>query len=226
MEKNFYNINLDIFIKIPIEKRKSFQSIFSFIKRKFQIKNIRKSQIDSILKKCKGKFFKVVNKCFQKCLLINVKRFPQTFITNITISYNKLFINKTLIELYKYFNLIDDDMENIISRNQCIPEKQDYFRFLCMSTISELYMIYLESKIYKREIDYVKQQEGRRFACLYQFASNNLIFYYQNCKPNKKKKTLKKNENKFVIVRGDKFETLNTKSKNDITKNNKGNNIQ
>ena len=222
MAKSFYN--LGTFTNIPSERLNSFQSIFSFIKKKLQIKNMRKSHIDSVLKKCKGKFFKAVNECFQKCLSINVKRLPQTFITNITISYNKLFINKTLIELYKYFNLIDEDMEDIISRNECNPGNKEYFKFLCKSTISELYMIYLESKIHKREIEYVRQQEGKRFACLYQFASNNLIFYYQYNKPNKKRKGENKKENKFIILRDDKFITSDKENNIDVNKNNENKN--
>lgn len=217
MENNFYK--LDMLLKIPKEKQGSFQSIFSYIKRKLQIKNTRKSHIDSILKKCKGKFFKSVSECIQKCLLVNIKRLPQSFITNITISYNQLFINKTVIELYKHFDLFNGDIESIIAQNQCVPSKKEYFRFLCMSSISDLYAIYLESKIHKREVEYVKQQEGKRFACLYQFTSNNLIFYYLYNKPNKKRKIVNKKEQRFVIVRDDRLDTTDKEINTDIIKN-------
>ena len=63
MEKNFYN--LGAFTNIPSERLTSFRAIFSFIKKKLQIKNMRKSQIDSILKKCKGKILKQSTNVFK-----------------------------------------------------------------------------------------------------------------------------------------------------------------
>ena len=78
-----YKMNFNFII--PKEYCSRFQSIFSYIKKKNQIKFSRKSQIDSLLKKCKGKFFKTIHEVMNKSLNIVVKRLPQFFITNITI---------------------------------------------------------------------------------------------------------------------------------------------
>ena len=201
---NLFMINFGL--TIPNQFRNSFQSIFAYIKIKFHIKNSRKSYIDSVLKKCKGKFIKAVNECFQKCISIKVKCLPQEFITNISISYNKFFLNKKLIDVYKYFNLINEDT---IQEDHIFKDKIELFKYLCNSTISELYFLYLESKIHKREIIYIRELEGKKFAYLYQFVSDNFTLYYEYNKPNKKKEKSNgniissnmKNKNKFFIVK-------------------------
>ena len=208
-EASIYTINIPL--SIPKTKIYSFQSIFSYIKKKLQIKNSRKFHIDSILKKCKGKFFKTINDCFQKCINLEIKRLPQAFITNITISYNKFFMDKTLIEVYKYFNIINDDMINSFEKNYINKEKEELFKCLCKSTINDLYNSYLESRVHQREINFVSVQEGKRFAYLYQFISDNFISYYKNNKPNKKRNIIKASKekgNKFIIEKKNKDNIL------------------
>ena len=65
-EEEKYKLNFDF--TIPKECTSTFQSIFSYIKKKYQIKFCRKSQIDSLLKKCKGKFFKTIHEIMNKML--------------------------------------------------------------------------------------------------------------------------------------------------------------
>jgi len=65
---------LDFNFSIPKELENNFQGIFSYIKKKFQIKFSRKSHIDSLLKKCKGKFFKTIHEIMNMSLNIIVKR--------------------------------------------------------------------------------------------------------------------------------------------------------
>ena len=85
---------LDFDFSIPKDLKNNFQGIFSYIKKKFQIKFSRKSHIDSLLKKCKGKFFKTIHEIMNLSLNIVVKRLPQKFITNITIEYNQKYLNE------------------------------------------------------------------------------------------------------------------------------------
>ena len=88
----------DVDFEVPKEHRYSFQSIFSYLKKKMQIKNTRKSNIDSLLKKCKGKFFKAIHDAIKLCLNLLVKRIPQKFITNITIEFNQKNFEKKINE--------------------------------------------------------------------------------------------------------------------------------
>ena len=93
-----FRINKDF--NIPENNQTSFQSVFSYLKKKLQVKDTRKSHIDSLLKKSKGKFFKAVHDYLKICLNIITKRLPQTFITNITIDYNQKFLFKKMIKMH------------------------------------------------------------------------------------------------------------------------------
>ena len=106
MNNNHYI--LDFNFPIPKELENNFQGIFSYIKKKFQIKFSRKSHIDSLLKKCKGKFYKTVHEIMNNSLNIIVKRLPQKFITNVTIEYNQKYLQKNIIEVYQEFDLLPD----------------------------------------------------------------------------------------------------------------------
>ena len=112
-----YTINKDICIEIPKEmKSMTFQGFFTFLRKSLQIKYTRRIHIDSILKKCKGKFFKAINDCLRKCLKINIKKLPQSYITNISIEYNKNFFDFTINDLYNYFNLMPYPMDTILQK--------------------------------------------------------------------------------------------------------------
>ena len=109
-------INEDIDNWIPRDKRKSFQKCFSYLRKKLQIKQSRKTYIDSILKKCKARFFKAISDCIRQCLKIHIKKFPQSFITNISIEYNKSMLELTVKEIFMKFNLSNINLfDSIIS---------------------------------------------------------------------------------------------------------------
>ena len=84
-----FTINAEIESWLPQEERISFPRSFSYLRKKLQIKQSRKTHIDSILKKCKARFFKAINDCLKQCVKVQLKKFPQSFITNISIEYNK-----------------------------------------------------------------------------------------------------------------------------------------
>ena len=65
-EQNRCNLNIDF--PIPDKENKTFQSIFTFIRKKLQIKPSRKNHIDSLLKKSKGKFFRAIFEGIKLCL--------------------------------------------------------------------------------------------------------------------------------------------------------------
>ena len=102
-----FTINKDINLYIPKDNKLSFQQTFAYLRKKLQIKPSRKTYIDSILKKCKVRFFKAINECLKQCLKINIKKIPQSFITNISIEKNKLMLELTVQELYKNISNIN-----------------------------------------------------------------------------------------------------------------------
>ena len=179
-----YKLNFDF--TIPKECSSTFQSIFSYIKKKYQIKYCRKSQIDSLLKKCKGKFFKTIHEIMNKCLTIVVKRLPQFFITNINIEYNKKYLEKTVIQIYQEFNNLPD-YKSFKDKNMIKPNKEKLFREFCHYSLNTLYDIYCESQRFQKEINEIHTQEGKRIGHLYEFVALNFSAYYKYSKPPQRK---------------------------------------
>ena len=135
---------------VPKEYCDTFQNIYTYIKKKFQIRLSRKSQIDSLLKKAKSKFFKAINDVMNICINVTVNRLPQSFITNITIEYNQIYLNRNVIELYKEFKLLPD-FDSLIEQNLIKFDKKEIFHeFYCISLL-QLYNMYIESKRFTRE---------------------------------------------------------------------------
>ena len=165
----------------------SFNDIFYAIKKNLHIKQSRKYQVDSLLKKAKCKFFQIIHEIMKYCLSIRVKRLPQPFITNITIEYNRYYLEKTIFQIYHEFNLIanlekfDDEIIKI--------KNKELFKDFSKYKLDELYNVYIESQSYKKDLKEVVVKNGKNVGILYEFVSKNLIYYYRN---NKSKIPLKK----------------------------------
>ena len=187
-----FRINHDI--NIPEHNKNSFQSIFSYLRKKLQVKYSRKSHIDSLLKKSKGKFFKTIHDSLKICLNIIINRLPQKFITNITIEYNQKFLNKKIIDIYREFNLLPS-LKEIISKKLCNEDKIDILKEILNTDFYNLYETYIESDRFKRDINEVKTHDGKRNGILYEFVANNFCFYYLYSKAHIQKD--KKKENNF-----------------------------
>ena len=161
MEKEIkFKIIKDMEIEMPKRKElKTFQNFFTFIRKSLKIKKTRNIHIDSILKKCKSKFYKAVNDCIKKCLKLRIKKVPQTFITNISIRYNRQFLEYTIYELYQILNLIPFPIETILQKEYCLQSKVSFFKYLLLSRIDDLYSIYIKSKRYKKDIKLMKKKK-------------------------------------------------------------------
>ena len=193
LQRNDYNyiINVDFLTQKELSLN-NFHEIFLSIRRKLHIKHSRKSEVDSLLKKAKCKFFQTVHNIMKYCLNITVNRLPQVFITNINIEYNRNYLEKTIIQIYNEFDLIQkvkiiDEIDNDIIR---IKDKE-LFKIFSKYKIYELYEEYIESQCYKKDIDKVKDKNGKNIGILYEFVSKNFIYYYMN----NKNKIVKLSEN-------------------------------
>ena len=190
-----FSINKEIDAWLPQKERVSFPKSFSYLRKKLQIKQSRKTHIDSILKKCKARFFKAVNDCIKQCVKIQIKKFPQSFITNISIEYNKYILKLTVSELYQIFNLSNDILDK--SNESCFFNgKERYFKYIYYSKISDLYISYLQSKRYKREIECIKYNLGLKMLILYEFVSENFVNYYNFSQPHLCKNNVLNNREK------------------------------
>ena len=105
-------------------------------------------------------------------------RLPQVFITNITIEYNLNYLEKTIFQIYKEFDLIQNielvDDEIIKIKNK------ELFKIFTKYKFYELYEIYIESKCYQKDMNKVINKNGKNIGILYEFVSKNFIFYYMN----------------------------------------------
>ena len=165
----------------------NFNEIFYAIKKNLHIKQSRKYQVDSLLKKAKCKFFQIIHEIMRFCLSIRVKRLPQPFITNITIEYNRYYFEKTILQIYNEFNLISN-FEQLDDGKIKIKNKE-LFRDFSNYKLEDLYNVYIESQSYKKDLKEIIEKSGKNIGILYEFVSKNLIYYYRN---NKSKIPLKK----------------------------------
>jgi hypothetical protein len=207
-----FSINKEIDAWLPLEERVSFPKSFSYLRKKLQIKQSRKTHIDSILKKCKARFFKAISDCIKQCVKIQIKKFPQSFITNISIEYNKYILKLTVYELYQIFNLSKDVLDE--SNENCFfSGKERYFKYIYYSKLSDLYISYIQSKRYKREIESIKYNLGMKMLLLYEFVSENFVNYYTFSQPHLcKNNNLKHNDKK-----GEKEKDNDLSSQNNIS---------
>lgn len=185
--KNCINFDLLNQTSLPLN---TFNETFYAMKKNLHVKQSRKSQVDSLLKKAKCKFFQTIHEIMKYCLCIRVKRLPQPFITNITIEYNRYYLEKTILQIYNEFNLIPN-LQKIGDEMIKIKEKE-LFKDFSEYKLDDLYNAYIESQCYKKDIKEITTKNGKNIGILYEFVSKNLIFYYRN----NKSKTPKKEEAK------------------------------
>ena len=119
---------------------------------------------------------------FKEIFKNTCKKFPQNFITNISIESNRPILELTVLEIYKTYSVCNLDIEECIEKGLCYKEKEEYIKIICYSKISELYLLYLESKRYNKEIQYIKNHIGVKMY-LFLFVSENFINYYLYSKP-------------------------------------------
>ena len=186
----------------------NFNEIFYAIKKNLHIKQSRKYQVDSLLKKAKCKFFQIIHEIMRFCLSIRVKRLPQPFITNITIEYNRYYFEKTILQIYNEFNLISNFDQ--LDDGKIKIKNKELFRDFSNYKLEDLYNVYIESQSYKKDLKEIIEKSGKNIGILYEFVSKNLIYYYRN---NKSKIPLKKESGEI-----DNNSDKNNKAKNQENK--------
>jgi hypothetical protein len=203
-KSNFF-INVDFLSQKELSLN-NFNEIFITIRKKLHVKHTRKSEVDSLLKKAKCKFFQTVHKIMRYCLNITVNRLPQVFITNITIEYNRNYLEKTIIQIYNEFDLI----QNLKKIDDVIRIKnKELFKIFSKYKFYELYGEYIESQCYKKDVNKVINKNGKNIGTLYEFVSKNFIIYYLSNKTRIIK--IESNEDKEY----NKFNNEDTNSKNE-----------
>ena len=216
---SIYKINYND-INIPAESINNFQKIFTLLRKKLQIKNLRKNHLDSLLKKIKGKFCKAIHEGLKVCLNLLINRLPQSFITNITLDYNKKMLNKKIIEIYDEYKILPeiDKLKNYLKNDK----KEIFFDFIHQK-YKECYDSYIKSDRFKKDLNEIVMLEGKKFGILYEFVAINFILYYENnqqiFKKTEEEKSLdiskEKEDIKNEIIEDKKIFNISTEQKNE-----------
>jgi hypothetical protein len=176
------------------KRHSKFNKKFLKLRENLKLEKVsRKSQFDSLLKKTKAKVFKTIHESMKKCLVTSYKlnRLPQSFITNIKIEFNKIYLNKSIIEIYKE-NEIVESLEELFIKQYVKEEKQQIFVKFVRLTVSEVYEYYITSQQYIKDRKRIRAKEGDKFAVLFSFIAHNFIQYYQMSKGNRPKSNVPK----------------------------------
>lgn len=176
----------------------SLYSTFKCLKEKYGLKNTRKNRIDCIIKKVKTKYIKSIHEAIKYCVNLYIKRLPQFFITNIKIEYNKMYLNKTIEQIYTEFKILPS-LNELREKNLIKKGKKEFLTVLMNSTLKDIYQYYLNSQLYKYNRMYIKNKEGEKVAKLYDYIAQNICQYFLYNKGNKKKNINNINDNKINI---------------------------
>ena len=185
-QHNFYNLELGLFHSQTRHLAHNFHLNFNHLRVKLGIDDSRKTHIDSLLKKAKSKCLKAIHEVLKLCLNLLIGRLPQVFITNIKIDFNKIYLTKTIGEIYHEFNLLPT-FEDILKKNLIRKGKINLLNEIYNSKFETVYQIYLCSDMYKKDYEKIYHKDGEKIATLYDYVAKNMCEYYLLSKGNKKK---------------------------------------
>jgi hypothetical protein len=191
---------------VDIDQNKiiSLYSTFKFLKRKYGLKNERKNRIDCLIKKVKTKYIKGIHEAIKSCVNLYIHRLPQNFTTNIKIEFNKLYLNKTVEQIYTEFKILPS-LNELIEKNLIKKGKKEFLILLMTSSLKDIYKSYLSSRLYKYDRMYIKNKEGENVAKLYDYIAQNICQYFLYNRGNKKKLNINKNLYEKDIINNDKI---------------------
>ena len=204
----------------------SLYSTFKFLKEKYGLKNTRKNRIDCIIKKVKTKYLQAIHESIKYCVNLYIQRLPQYFITNIKIEYNKMYLNKTVEQIYTEFKILPS-LKEIIEKNLIRKGKKEFLIVLMSTTLKEIYQYYLSSQLYIYYRMCIRKKEGEKIAKLYDYIAQNICEYFLYNKGNKKKININnlKNKNNINNYKNN-VNSQNIINNNKITIHNNINNIK
>jgi hypothetical protein len=167
--------------------------------------NIRRLQIDAVLKKCKSKFFKSVHLVLKNCLRCKVDRLPQNFITDIRIETNKNYMSMSILSIYQSFGFFKN-MDELFENNMVRPEKKELLREFLVLNFKDAFESYLAAEQYQRDYENTRE-ENENLAILFDYTCKIFTQYYSLSKGNKQQKRRgSKNKNAISVVMEEKNE--------------------
>ena len=171
----------------------SLYSTFKYLKEKYGIENSRKNRMDCLIKKIKTKYINAIHEAIKYCVNLSINKLPQYFITNIKIEYNKMYLNKTVEQIYTEFNILPS-LKELINKNLIKKNKKELLIELMNSSLKDIYQYYITSDLYKYHRLYIIKKEGENIGKLYDYVAMNICKYFLYNKGNKKIINYKKNK--------------------------------
>lgn len=170
--------------------RHAFHRNFIIFTQILQLQNLsRKSHIDSILKKCKTKFFKALKSIFKKLFgkySKNICKLPRKFVSDIRINCNKKYLDLSLFEIFKDYKI----NINLIEVKLILTDyKFKMLLLLLNKTYKALYIEYINSRRFLIDCEKICKKEGKKYELLFKYVSKFFVNYYTVCFGNK---TIKK----------------------------------
>ena len=141
--------------------------------------------MDCIIKKVKTKYMNAIHDSIKYCVNLNINKLPQYFITNIKIEYNKMYLNKTVEQIYTEFHIIPS-VNELINKKLIKKGKIGLLINLMNSPLKDIYQYYLQSDLYKYHRKCILKKEGENSAKLYDYIAENICKYFLYNKGNKK----------------------------------------
>jgi hypothetical protein len=164
---------------------------FVYLKSKYSnLKNLRKNNFDSFLKKTKVKIFRMVHDCIKVCVKPNfkLKRLPQSFITNAKIDFNRTILKQKLSSFYYQYNIFQSSGLPEIGKkilridDYALAEKKEVLGEFLELTLQEVCEYYLTSERYVEDLKKLRHDEGEEMKVLFAFVAQHFIVYYSRNK--------------------------------------------
>lgn len=133
-----------------------------------------------MFKKCKAKFCKSLQEALYLLLgdRTKIQKLPQHFVININIKYNKKYIDSTLEEIYRDFNILNsiEYFKTLNSHNY-----QQILQLLKI-TFSEGYQSFLMSDLFNQYLERICSKKGVEMTLLFYYASHIFLDYIKTSK--------------------------------------------
>jgi hypothetical protein len=180
-EKNKYFLQ-----KLIVERKQDIESAHENLKKledlsKNKVEITSKYRLDSLNKRVKAKFFKILHQMLTHTGKIKLKKLPQKFVTNVSICDNKKMLSQTIKEIYKT-NSKGFPNDEMIEKKAVGEGKSTFFEILNMSFL-ECFENYLFSPVFQKHLKEIEKKNGGVFKEVFEEECKRFIEYYLNSTP-------------------------------------------
>ena len=169
----------------------SSEKILRLLKKKREIldsdiinvKITSKFRIDSLNKRVKALFFKMVHLTISSFFDRKLEKLPQKVVTNVNIKFNKLLLNDTIKTIYlkNVGNFpSDEDFKKLLPVNR----QSDFFSIINSSFI-DCFKNYILCPVFQNNLKEIKKKNGQLFKDIFEDECKRFVEYYLMSKPKK-----------------------------------------